>query len=760
MRLLIISTLFFISCNLVAQNVTIKGTVADADGHVIAYANIIAGDQGTTSDDSGHFILTVPWQKKVVISCSFLGYKEMIYSTDPLQGATVLVDFILVSSNSLLETAVVTAGRFGKSLSKTTVSLEVLKPQLLESTNTVSIDDGLNRLSGVDIIDGQANIRGGSGFSYGAGSRVLLLLNGMPIMQSDAAFPNWLDMPVENIGQVEILKGAASALYGSSAMNGIINIRTAQPKTKPYLRIAPFYTTYFGPKDATQKWWDKAPYSSGMSAVFRQRIKNIGVSVGGFYLSEEGYKQGTYKKYGRGFVGLDYHFSKNMVAGIHGYYNPGSTATFFYWNDDTTGILKPAPNTLSESRRTRFNIDPYLKISDNLGGYHKLQGRYLGVNNKNSDDQGVQSNMRFVEYQYLKKFNEIGLRVTAGGAYTGTFVEAELYGDTTYSSSNRALYLQTEKDFGALTLVGGVRYETNVLKSPEVIPTTVFGVTTYDTIPDGVTQETQPVFRLGLNWQLAKASFLRASFGQGYRYPTVAEKFISTAINIISITPNVMLNSERGYTLEAGFKQGFKMNGLKGFLDASFFYSRYKDMMEFSFGGVDGSTFSFASVNIGNTEILGAELTIAGTAKIGPLKNSFMTGVMFLDPQYTDFSERIKNSSSSEENILKYRFKNSWKLDWQTEYKHLAIGFSVIHNSKTEAVDAFLQNTINGAERFRESHGGFTRVDARASFKLSPKYKIAIMGENISNQTYSQRIGKLEAPFNLGLRLDYTPFSN
>ncbi|MDV7393749.1 Plug domain-containing protein, partial [Arthrospira platensis SPKY1] len=123
---------------------------------------------------------------------------------------------------TILQTATVTSGKFEKSLGEVTVSLEVIKPQLIESVNTVSLDQVLEKVPGVNIIDGQANIRGGSGFSYGAGSRVLLLVDDIPMLQADAGFPNWNDLPVENIEQIEVVKGAASALYGSSALNGII----------------------------------------------------------------------------------------------------------------------------------------------------------------------------------------------------------------------------------------------------------------------------------------------------------------------------------------------------------------------------------------------------------------------------------------------------------------------------------------------------------------------------------------------------------
>jgi len=69
--------------------------------------------------------------------------------------------------------------------------------------------------------------QGGSGYSYGAGSRVLVLVDDLPLLSPDAGDVKWDYLPVENISQVEIIKGASSVLYGSSALNGIINVRTA-----------------------------------------------------------------------------------------------------------------------------------------------------------------------------------------------------------------------------------------------------------------------------------------------------------------------------------------------------------------------------------------------------------------------------------------------------------------------------------------------------------------------------------------------------
>src|SRR5690625_6004488 len=119
---------------------------------------------------------------------------------------------------------------------------------------------------------------------------VQVLLDCLPILQADAGLPNWSYIPIENVGQIEIIKGAASALYGSSAMNGIVNVRTAYPTGRPVTKISVWGGAYIIPKDQSgQKldWWNrtmeelkdhnqhlepkylKRPYDAGISMAHR-----------------------------------------------------------------------------------------------------------------------------------------------------------------------------------------------------------------------------------------------------------------------------------------------------------------------------------------------------------------------------------------------------------------------------------------------------------------------------------------------------------
>ncbi|MBK8505100.1 MAG: TonB-dependent receptor plug domain-containing protein [Saprospiraceae bacterium] len=241
-----------------AQESLIIGHVRDhIHGDPLSAATIQWRDQGTFTDNQGAF-RTLVKKGPQELTISYVGYETLTLPLDVYED-TVRLTIGLKPSTSLLREVTVTTGKYEQPIGETTATIEILKPGLLEQTNTTSIDEVLGKVPGVAIIDGQANIRGGSGFSYGAGSRVLVLVDDIPAYQADAGFPNWDDFPLENMAQMEIVKGASSALYGSSALNGIINLRTAYAKETPVTKASVFYGATLNPRNIERKWWDKAP---------------------------------------------------------------------------------------------------------------------------------------------------------------------------------------------------------------------------------------------------------------------------------------------------------------------------------------------------------------------------------------------------------------------------------------------------------------------------------------------------------------------
>lgn len=752
-------TFFFwpIFSMLCAQEALLSGRVTDAQtGEPLIGATLSLNGQGAVTNYEGLFEMEAA-AGTYSLRATYVGYEPFDTTLTLKQGQTLELGIALSARATVLETATVTSGKFEKPLSKVTVSLEVLQPSLIENTGKVTIDEALEKLPGVTIIDGQANIRGGSGYSQGAGSRVLLLVDDIPILSADAGFPNWDDVPIENIAQVEVVKGAASALYGSSALNGIINVRTAYAKSKPETEGALFYTHFFSPADERLKWWDTPPRTIGASVAHRRKMGKLDLVLGGYYLNEESYNKDVFRRTGRFNFGTRYRASDRLTIGLNANINAGETASFFYWASDTAAY-EPAPNTLGGRERLRYNIDPTVTYYDGANNRHRFLSRFYNIDNENDLNQSNFSDMFYAEYQFQRRMSAADLVFTAGLVGSGTDIEAELYGDTTFTSRNLAAYAQFDKEFfGKLNASLGFRYERNVLRNPGF---------EYEggAVPPSDEEEAKPVARLGLNYQAGKATFLRGSWGQGYRYPTVAEKYIVTDAGAIRIVPNPTLQSETGWTAELGVKQGFRVSNFEGFLDVAVFRSRYFDMMEFNIVG-----FSFQAINIGDTQIDGFEITAAGRGEILGIPVSLLTGYTFVDPRFDEFDttrppagqERTQgqinaNNSSSDDNLLKYRSQHLFKLDLQADYKKASFGVESFYNSQIEAIDAAFLLFISGLQDFRaRNNNGFTVVNLRGSYQLTESVKLSLLLNNLTNEAYSPRPGILEAPRNLTMRLDF-----
>ncbi len=749
------------------QNATLQGVVTDiATGEPLIGVTVKSAETGSATDASGAYSLSLPAGNHEIVF-SFIGYESRTQTLRLTAGQTLQ----LGDSDNLLQTATVTAGKFEKPLGEVTVSIDVLKPRLLDNTNTTSIDEVLVKVPGVSIIDGQASIRGGAGFSYGAGTRVLLLVDDIPALQADAGFPNWDDFPVENISQIEVLKGAASALYGSSAMNGIINIRTGFAKDKPETNAAVFAKIWDTPKDSRKKWWGadtssiQLPVETGFSVGHREKIGKLDLVLGMYGLYRDSYNKNTYSRYGRITPNLRYRFSDRLTFGLNTNINFGKSGSFFIWGNDSIAALQPGLGSASRSLgRLRYTIDPSVQYFDQGGNRHKFLGRYFYVHNNNSGNQSNDSRMYYGEYQIQRRMDHLGLVATAGVVGILTTVEAELYNGN-FKTRNIAGYLQLDyKVFNRLNLSGGVRYEQNRLNGPEVIR---IDATNLDTLPNGGEfKESKPVYRLGANYQIAQASYLRASWGQGYRYPTIAEKFINTDFSAgNSVRPNPKLVSETGWTAEMGLKQGFRVGKWQGFVDITGFVSEYQNMMEFVLAEIrlfPTVGASFESQNSGDTRITGAEISVVGQGQIGNGTLAIITGYTGINPKYKEFNDslRLVYGSSDTSNVLKYRYNHMFKFDAEYSIGRFSLGSAVQYNSFMKAIDQIFElpfvEPFAGVRNFRmNNNGGFTVVDLRASYKLNSTLKVSALCSNLFNEEYSARPALLEAPRNYTLRLDW-----
>jgi hypothetical protein len=235
-----LALLFFYVSDASDLNGIIKGKVTDRNTHEpLAGVYVIYGKNlgVTTGADGTYRIENVTG--KISITFQFIGYLPVTKDILVPENGTAEMDIVLETVVREIDQVVVSASRTEQRISELSVSMDIIKTSFLDDNHINDAKEIIDKTPGIEVMDGQASVRGGSGFSYGAGSRVLALIDGLPMVAADAGNIKWQFLPLENLSQIEIMKGASSVLYGSSALNGVINFRTADATNTP---VTQFYT--------------------------------------------------------------------------------------------------------------------------------------------------------------------------------------------------------------------------------------------------------------------------------------------------------------------------------------------------------------------------------------------------------------------------------------------------------------------------------------------------------------------------------------
>ncbi len=792
----LICFLFSISVSSVfAQNATIKGTITNATtNETIPGVNVLTEEKtGVASDINGKYLIKVH-EGRTRLVFKFIGFANTTKVVELKSGETLVLDIKMTEQSQALEGVVVSAGKFEQKLSDVTISMNVIKSSQIANQNTNNIMESLNKVSGVDIYDSQPSIRGGSGYSYGAGSRVLLLVDDLPMLTPDAGDVKWNYLPIENLSQVEVLKGASSALFGASALNGVINLRTAFPKDKPVTQISINNGVYMNPKRKELIWWDdtELKYAKSSSSVFFFPLSNFGVKnpgfgglnffhsrkigqvdlvIGGNTYKNQSFRQDENESRSRININLRFRAKKieGLSFGVNGNYMYQDKTSFFLWQNADSGAYKQNPSTINYNKGYRFNVDPYLLYFNKRASKYSIKMRYFKHTNHFADDPTKNNDASVVygDYQYQHKFKE-RYNFTAGlsGSYTES--TAKLYGQ--HSGINASMYAQVDANvWKKLTFSLGVRGEYFKIDKSESVSS--FSIRTKkDTLKFPI----EPVFRAGVNYHAAKYTFIRASFGQGYRFPTIAEKYIQTSIGGLNIFPNPVLQPETGWSAELGIKQAFKLGTWAGYVDLAGYWTQYKNMMEFTFGIYKPDTATsatmndvgFKSINVGHARINGIDFSVAAQGTLFGFPASFMVGYTYMNPVNLDYDATIDTVTGNK--YLKYRNLHSVKGDFEITFKVVTIGVSYIFNSKTINIDHAFEgqliegipssDLLPGLKQYRLDHNkGYHVLNGRIWFDITDNQRIGLFVNNILNTEYMTRPGFVEAPrniaFNYSLKL-------
>jgi iron complex outermembrane receptor protein len=752
-------------------------------------AKIVASD-GTKaiSDFDGKFKLNV--QKfPVTIITSMLQYVNDTIVVEKAGEITIK----LGEPTKDLETVVVSAGRRKQAIEEVPVSMEIIRPQLIDNKGITDLEQAVDQTPGVFTMDGQVSIRGGSGFSYGTGSRVLLLWNGMPLLSGYAGDTQWNAIPMEQASQIEVMKGAASVLYGSGALNGVISLSEKEPGIKPETKVKVAYGLYDNPRRASLKWWSKTPMMQQIEAYRGQMYKRMGYTVSTTLFHNDGYRQGETEYRGRVSGSIYFKPQKfdRLKAGIGYNYQIQKTGNFLIWQSDTLGYIpsggadtsNPA-STLTYNLGQRLFLDPYIKFIDKNNNRHSLKNRvyYARNGNINNPSQSNGAVIYFSDYQFQKQYGN-GVTISTGASNIYNVVTSELFGN--HTSNNLAAYFQYEHKIGKLDIIAGVRFEHFQMDGKR--GDSDFMISKKDSISIPI----YPVLRTGFHYEIAKYTHLRASIGQGIRYPSVAERYTQTSVGALNIFPNPGLSPEIGWAAELGIKQGVKIGDWKGMFDVAAFINQYSNMMEFAFGIYNPDTLNlssdpnspgyinkwigFKAVNAEAARITGIDLSFNSFGSIGKVEIISLIGYTYMNPvSLNNDSAYIANYSDPNSNLLKYRFKHLVKLDVEANYKKYSVGISCRYNSFMENIDRIFEISaeeamfgseiaqglpdktyiLPGLAAYRQKYnkGNFV-VDFRLGYKLNDKYRFGLIANNIFNAEVTTRPGDIQPPRNFMAQL-------
>jgi len=735
---------------------------------------LIGGIDGDFSFPVTTFPITV-----IVKALDYLPDTIVVNNTDFL---TIELVSVNGTQTADLGPVVISASRRQQALEDVPISLEILKPELITSKGIVDLEQAVDQVPGAYAMDGQVSIRGGSGFSYGAGSRVLIMWNEAPMLSADAGDTKWNAIPLENIEQVEVIKGASSVLYGSGALNGIISIVEREPGTETFFSAKVQAGIYDNPKRSTLKWWSKNPTQYQADVSFAKQLgKGFSLTLGGAGFTTDGYRQGETEDRGR-FNGTLYYRPKKIPklrASLGWNAQYGKAGIFIIWKSDTNAYQPSggadtslAASTLTFNRGIRLNIDPSIKYFDKFGNKHQLKTRFYYTDNLNYSNPGQNAigQVFYGDYQFQRGWQNNTLVLTTGASVNRGLVNSFLFGD--HTSINTSAYAQGEKKWKKLDITAGVRFEYFKMDDLRSDSETYLG-------KDSLKLPVKPILRAGVHYEVAKYTHLRASFGQGVRYPSVAERFTATNVGSLLVFPNPELKPETGWAVELGIKQGVKIGGWKGFVDLAGFVNNYKNMTEFTFGnyipdsippsfnpdspGYIMKWLGFRAENAESAQISGMELSISGEGDIGNVKIQTLMGYTYMNPvtKNTD-SVYLASFSDSSSTMLKYRFRHMAKFDMQATYKGISLGASMRMNSFMTNIDATFEDGVLGTEilpgikRYREENNGMTYVfDVRIGYEYKKHYRIGFIVNNLLNAEYSSRPGDVQPPRTFLVQLQY-----
>ena len=568
-------------------NYIIKGVVMTANGEPLAGASIVV--EGTNincgSNSKGEFSLNVQKDKVYKLRVSYLGYTPRSI-TVPASGHPPL-KIKLQPSETALNELVVTGSRYERQLKDVPVITRVISREEIETVNPVDFTTLLEyTLPGIQFYYNTMSQVPEITYQGMDAKAVLFLLDGERISgESGDSNIDYSRFNINDIERIEVVRGAASTLYDSRAIGGVINIITKK-SVRPF--TASMHTRYAGKKGQSYS------ASAGVNLHRFSSLTSFGWRKRDSYLVKD--EQGKQKE----IINPDGSVTKSktdpVAFNIYGYSIMDVSQKLSYnFSDRFTGSARISYYT---NKRDKYDNARYYQRYRDLILSGKLKWQF--ADNQNLD-------LSYIRDNYIKD---------------NVYVDDD---ERVYGNVNSTIRLYYTGMFGKHTLSGGVDLLREDMKHHFMKDTATVHMNQYSfclqddwqltdkmNVVVGVRGDKGGSYRLHFTPKVSvlyrplKTITLRAGYSQGYRIPNLKELYQEFNMGGMGIMMygNKDLKPEEGTQISASVEYDYK--GLN--LSVSTYHNRYKNKISYEYIS-PGKSWNMKYVNALNVKTTGVEVT-------------------------------------------------------------------------------------------------------------------------------------------------------
>lgn len=528
-------------------------TDANLFGHVInkntkehiPYANIsIKGTTiGTATDATGHYYLKNLPVGTFKLVASAVGFKPIEQEITLESNKSLEINFEIEEDQIMLESVVVSANRNETNRKEAPTIVNIISPKIFENTNSVCLAQGLNFQPGLRVETNCQNC----GFQQVRingleGPYSQILIDSRPIFSSLANVYGIEQIPVNMIERVEVVRGGGSAIFGSNAIAGTINIITKEPTTNS-ATLSNTSTFIYGKTPDINTSLNASvvsdDYKTGIM-IFgstRQRIPfdydGDGFSeIGKINLKNIGFR-GFYKTTNFSKLTIEYHNLGEFRRGGNHFDLPPHDADVAEQIEHNINTGSLNYNAFSKNFKHRINVYSSAQKIDRKSYYgaHKDLNAY-----GSTDDKTLVAGM---QYTYtIDTLFFMPAELTMGIEYNANEMLDKMLGYNriiNQTVNTRSVFLQNEwKNKKISILIGGRLDKHNLIKEPIISP------------------------RLNFRYNPNELLNLRASYSSGFRAPQTYDEDLHVAavggnVALIRLDPNLKTEKSQSYSASVDF---------------------------------------------------------------------------------------------------------------------------------------------------------------------------------------------------------------